>query len=93
MKGILSPSSLKVKGILLVNIDESYLYGIIADIKPSDDGKIFIVGSDGNCIKSEDDPKTAQKLNMILLMIYWERVMPVRLEKSEKGLSYNLSDH
>ncbi len=55
MKGILSPSSLKVKGILLVNIDESYLYGIIADIKPSDDGKIFIVGSDGNYVLNPED--------------------------------------
>lgn len=55
MKGILMPSSLKSKGILLVNFSESYLYNIIADINLSDNGKIFIVGSDGNYVLNPED--------------------------------------
>ena len=55
MKGILTPSSLKIKGILLINFSESYLYNIIADINLSDDGKIFIVGSDGNYVLNPED--------------------------------------
>jgi len=55
MKGILTPSSLKSKGILLVNFSESYLYNIIADIKLSDNGKMFIVGSNGNYVLNPED--------------------------------------
>ncbi|HHV30597.1 MAG TPA: sensor histidine kinase [Clostridium sp.] len=50
IKGIYASSSLKSQGTLIINITEEYLYSLIADIKPSDNGKIYIIGSDGNYV-------------------------------------------
>ncbi|HOM03710.1 MAG TPA: cache domain-containing protein [Acetivibrio sp.] len=55
IKGIYSFTSLKSQGILIINIKEEYLFSLIADIKPSDNGKIYIIGSDGNYVLNPYD--------------------------------------
>lgn len=55
IKGIYTSSSLKSQGTLIVNITEAYLFSLIADIKPSDNGKIYIIGSDGNYVLNPVD--------------------------------------
>ncbi|MFZ5987391.1 MAG: sensor histidine kinase [Bacillota bacterium] len=55
MKGIYTSSSLKSQGILLINIRESYLYNLIADIKSAGNGEIFIVGREGKYVLNPDN--------------------------------------
>jgi len=65
IKGIYSLSSLKSQGILIINITEDYLFRLISDIKPIDDGRIYIIGSDGNYVLNPyDRSKNGKKADL-----------------------------
>lgn len=65
MKGIYTSSSLKSHGILLLNINEAYLYSLIVDVKSADNGKIFIVENGGNYVLNPADRKlNGQKVDI-----------------------------
>lgn len=65
IKGIYTSSSLKSQGILIINITEEYLYSLISDVKPSDNGKIYIIGSDGNYVLNPYDRlKNGKKVDL-----------------------------
>lgn len=49
VKGIYSLKRIASQGLLIVNIKESYLYGLMSDIKDSE-GNVFIVSSGGNYV-------------------------------------------
>lgn len=55
VKGIYSISSLKSQETILINIKESYLNNLIADIKFLDDSNVFIIGSDGKYVMNTQD--------------------------------------
>lgn len=55
VKGIYSISSLKSQEIILINIKESYLNNLIADIKFLDESNVFIIGDDGKYVINTQD--------------------------------------
>lgn len=55
VKGIYSISSLKSQEIISINIKESYLSNLIADIKFLDDSNVFIIGGDGKYVMNTLD--------------------------------------
>jgi len=52
-------------GNLDYNITEDYLFRLISDIKPIDDGRIYIIGSDGNYVLNPyDRSKNGKKADL-----------------------------
>jgi len=50
---------------LIINITEDYLFRLISDIKPIDDGRIYIIGSDGNYVLNPyDRSKNGKKADL-----------------------------
>lgn len=50
VKNIRDTESNKSNGILLLNIKESYLYGLVSDVKLPDHGQVFIIGKYANYV-------------------------------------------
>ncbi len=57
VKGIYSVSTLKSQEIISINIKESFLHSLIADVKFLDQSNIFIFSSDGKYVMNTQDNK------------------------------------
>ncbi|WP_027622512.1 sensor histidine kinase [Acetivibrio clariflavus] len=55
VKGIYSISTLKSQETIIINIKESYLHDLIADIKFLDESNVFIISGDGKYVMNTQD--------------------------------------
>jgi len=55
VKGIFSISTLKSQETIIINIKESYLHNLIADIKFLDESNVFIIDGDGKYVMNTQD--------------------------------------
>ncbi|HPT90734.1 MAG TPA: sensor histidine kinase [Acetivibrio sp.] len=65
----------KDAGILILNIRESYLYGIVSEIVLPDKGQLFIIGRDGNYVMNTQDRNRNGKVDYFKYDLYLKEIL------------------